>query len=426
MTTDRQDRTGTDGPLPRESSAVRAQPPRILLCVTGSIAAYKAAQVARSLLKEGMQVDVVMSHCAQEFVGKTTFLAITGRPVHTEMFGDNLTGESHVSLAQAADLIVVAPATADRLARMAQGRADDLMAALLLCTQCPILLAPAMHPAMWAHPATRRNVEQLRAQPNVTMVGPMPGEVASGDVGLGRMAEPEDIVEQALALLSRKDLLGRHVLVTAGPTLEDIDPVRFLGNRSSGTMGFAIARCAARRGARTTLVAGPVQQPTPVGVERIDVRTALQMQSAIRPILGEDLNGVDALIMAAAVSDFRPAEARTTKLVRELAASSLTLRENPDILAEIGAKRRAALPVLVGFAVETGSDDELVRRAREKLIKKRTDLIVANRADEALGRPDNRAFMVTDNDSSGLGVLPKPELASRIIDFVIRRLQEVG
>ena len=254
----------------------------VALCVTGSIAAYKAVELARCLVKAGAQVLPVMTASATRFVGPVTLAGVCGEAVATDMWDASFAGEMHVRIADRAELIVIAPATADVLARLAQGRADDLVTALALCARAPILAAPAMHPRMWDHPATRRNIAELAAQGRVTLVGPVNGEVASGDVGLGRMAEPGDIADAASARMSTAssgqghplDLAGTRVVVTAGPTVEDIDPVRYLGNRSSGRMGFAIAASAAARGAVVTLIAGPVSLPTPARVRRIDVRGA--------------------------------------------------------------------------------------------------------------------------------------------------------
>ncbi|HEU4537013.1 MAG TPA: bifunctional phosphopantothenoylcysteine decarboxylase/phosphopantothenate--cysteine ligase CoaBC, partial [Polyangiaceae bacterium] len=286
------------------------------LCVSGSIAAYKAAELARLLVGAGVRVLPVMTARAEAFLGAATLSGLTGEPVRRDMWDASFAGEMHVALAKQSDVIVLAPATADLLARLAAGRADDLLTALALVAECPVLIAPAMHPSMWGHPATRRNVAQLEADGRVRLVGPVAGPVASGDVGLGRMAEPSLIADEALALLGPRDLRGLRIVVSAGPTVEDIDPVRFLSNRSSGQMGFAIAKAAAARGAEVTLVAGPASLPTPAGVRRIDVRGALAMREALWKALGPALDGADVLVMSAAVSDFRPAEAHGEKRKR--------------------------------------------------------------------------------------------------------------
>jgi phosphopantothenoylcysteine decarboxylase/phosphopantothenate--cysteine ligase len=338
------------------------------------------------------------------------------------MFADSAAGELHVSLAEQSDAIVLVPATADLIARIASGRADDLLTATILCASCPILAAPAMHPTMWAHPATQRNVATIEADGRVDFVGPVEGEVASGDHGQGRMAEPEDLVDALVARLTTRDLLGRHIVVTAGPTVEDLDPVRFVSNRSSGKMGFALARRAAARGARVTLIAGPVTLTTPYGVQRVDVRSAIAMRGAIWQALGPDLSNADALLMAAAVGDYRPAETRAAKLKRGDQPLALELVQNPDLLAEIGDSREGTRPVLVGFAVETGSDPAIVEYATDKLHKKRVDLVVANHAEESLGRDDNRVTLVSREGAEPSDAAPKGEVADRILDWVVSRV----
>lgn len=397
---------------------------RIVLGVSGSIAVYKACELARLLVKRGAEVQVVMTHSAREFVGPATFAGITRRPVCVEMFGESALGETHVSLTSSSDLIVIAPATADLLARLATGRADDLLTAIALCARVPIVVAPAMHPSMWQHPATERNVEQLRSDGRVRFVGPVTGEVASGDVGLGRLADPDTILHAVITALTPQDLAARHVVVSAGPTVEDLDPVRFLGNRSSGKMGFAIAAAAAERGARVTLVAGPTHLPTPAEVTRIDVRSAVSMRAALREALGGNLANADILIMAAAVGDFRFSETHGEKLKRNHDTIP-ALVMNPDILAEFGAERRGPRPLLVGFAVET-NQGSLVQAARHKLASKRVDLVVANLAEESLGRDENHVTLVTENSELQLPGNSKSVLAAQILDFVVSALGVVG
>jgi phosphopantothenoylcysteine decarboxylase/phosphopantothenate--cysteine ligase len=398
----------------------------VTLCVTGSVAAYKAVLLLRLLMKEGASVEVVMTSAAQKFVGAATFAGISGSPVHSDMFDAGVAGEVHVELARRSDLILVVPTTADLLARIAQGRADDLVAALLLCARCPVLIAPAMHPDMWSHPATQRNVQAIAADRRVGFVGPVDGPVASGDSGLGRMAEPEAILAYAVAQLSPATLRGRHIVVSAGPTAEDLDPVRFISNRSSGKMGFAIAERAAVHGARVTLIAGPVALSTPIGVQRVDVRSATAMRGAIWQALHPDLSGADALIMAAAVADFRPAEVHASKIKRTGAGVTLELLPNSDILAEIGLARKSARPVLVGFALETDTDERVIANARAKLASKRVDLVVANHADESIGRDDTRAILVGVRDCSVLEPMSKEDAADRILSFVGSKLRERG
>jgi phosphopantothenoylcysteine decarboxylase/phosphopantothenate--cysteine ligase len=378
-------------------------------------------EVARLLKKAGARVLPLLTRAAKEFVGPQTFSGITGEPVIEDMFDPTFAGEKHVDLGRRADLVLIVPATADLLSRLAAGRADDLVTALVLCASCPIVAAPAMHPRMWTHPATMRNVATIMGDCRVTFVGPVDGEVASGERGMGRLAEPEEIVRAALSELETKDLEGLHIVVTAGPTVEDFDPVRFLGNRSTGKMGFALAERAAARGASVTLVAGPVSLTTPHGVRRIDVRGALAMKAALWDALGTNLDHADALIMSAAVADYRPAETSTTKRKRSAESLELKLIPNPDLLAEVGAARHSSQPVLVGFAVETGDDETILKYARGKLAAKRVDMVVANRADEAFGLDDNRATIVTCDGAEPLGVLTKRALADRILDRISAR-----
>jgi len=403
---------------------------QITLCVSGSIAAYKAVLVARALLRGGAIVQPVMTRSARRFVGAATLAGLTGRPVHVDMF--RAPGELHVELARGSDLIAVVPATADLLARLANGHADDLVSATLLCSSCPVLIAPAMHPRMWEHPATQRNAERLRQTPRWQLLEPVFGEVASGETGVGRMLEPEAIVaaiENALAAAPRaghdaelrRPLAGKRVVVSAGPTVEDIDPVRFLTNRSSGKMGFAIASSAARLGAEVTLVAGPVALPTPAGVTRVDVRSALDMQAALARALGEGLAAADALVMCAAVSDYRAKATAPHKLKRSAQSMALELVPNPDLLAEIGRSRTGRKPYLLGFAVETAEGAELEQAARQKLASKRVDAIVANAAADALGTDDTRALIVSAD-----GALPlqgsKGAVSDEIVEYLAARL----
>jgi phosphopantothenoylcysteine decarboxylase/phosphopantothenate--cysteine ligase len=394
----------------------------IALAVTGSIAAYKAVEVARLCIKAGARVLPLMTTSAQRFVGAVTLAGITGEAVATEMWDPAFPGEMHVSLAARADVLVIVPATADLLARLAQGRADDLLTATALCARGPVLAAPAMHPRMWSHPATRRNVEELARQGRVTLVGPVDGPVASGDSGLGRMVEPADLVAAIERALAEGDLTGRSLVVTAGPTHEALDPVRYLGNRSSGKMGFAIAARAAARGATVTLIAGPVALATPPGVLRVDVESAVEMQGAIDAALGPALTGADALVMAAAVADFRALEPSATKIKKGAEAPALALTKNPDLLATIGARRQHARPLLVGFALETGDDDVVLAYARAKLVAKKVDLVVANAAHESLGQSTNRVALVRTEGAEPFQVGTKEAVADRILDAIARAL----
>jgi len=380
-----------------------ARRPTIALAVSGSLATYQAAEVARLLVEAGAQVIPVMTRAAEEFLGARTLSGLTGERVHDEQAG----GELHGVPARRADVVVLVPATADLLARLAFGRADDVVTAIALSSLGPVIAAPAMDAQTWADPAVQRHVAQLAEGGRVELVGP----------ASGRMAEPAVIAAAALARAGRRDLAGLRVVVTAGPTLEDLDPVRFLGNRSSGKMGFAVAARAAARGAAVTLIAGPVALPTPFAVRRVDVRSALAMRAALWQALGPDLAGADALIMTAAVADYRPVEESATKRKRKAENLTLELTPNPDLLAEIGAARsESSRPVLVGFAVETDSDEQVVAYARGKLEQKGVDLMVANHAGDAFGKDDNRATLVDHRGVEALSVLPKPELADRILD----------
>jgi phosphopantothenoylcysteine decarboxylase/phosphopantothenate--cysteine ligase len=386
--------------------------------VCGSIAAYKAVELARLLVKEGVSVVPIMTASGSRFVGPVTLAGVCGEPVASDMWDASFAGELHVRLADRADVVAIVPATADVLARLAQGRADDLVTAVALCARGPVVAAPAMHPRMWGHPAVQKNVDALASQGRVTLVGPVHGEVASGDVGMGRMAEPETLAQAIVALLTPRDLDGMRIVVTAGPTLEDIDPVRFIGNRSSGKMGFAVAARAAARGAEVTLVAGPVSLATPASVRRVDVRSAIEMRAALWDALGQDLSRADALVMAAAVADHRPAVKGTKKVKKTEQAGAIELVKNPDLLAEVGAARAAKKPALVGFALETEAGDMLVEHARRKLGEKKVDLVVANSADESFGREDDRATLVTAAGVETLPVMRKAELADVILGRV--------
>jgi phosphopantothenoylcysteine decarboxylase/phosphopantothenate--cysteine ligase len=391
----------------------------IALCVTGSIAAFKAVELARLLVKAGATVLPVMTASSARFVGPVTFAAIAGQPVSMDMWDASFPGEVHVRLAERADLVAIVPATADMLARLAHGRADDLVAALALCARGPVVVVPAMHPRMWEHPSTQRNAAELVAQGRVTFVGPVHGEVASGDVGMGRMAEPDAVAQAIAAALFPRDLAGVRVVVTAGPTVEDLDPVRFIGNRSSGRMGLAVAERAALRGAQVTLIAGPTTLASPYGTHRIDVRSTAAMRSALWETLGADLSGGDVLVMAAAVADYRPAETSPVKTKKGADRVALELVKNPDLLAEIGAARKGGRPVLVGFAVETLGQGQLVPHAQRKLADKHADLIVANEASVAFGRADNRATLVGRGGTvEPLASMSKLSLADILLDRV--------
>ncbi len=393
---------------------------RVLLGVTGGVAAYKAAALARLLVTAGAHVTVVMTASATRFVGVDTFAALTGRPVHTSLWehpGEVL----HVRLAHEADVAVVAPATANVLAKLANGLADDLLSATLLEFAGPVVVAPAMHAGMWEHPATRGNVETLTAR-GVRFAGPVSGALAHGDEGIGRLAEPEiiaEVVASCFELEGVRDLEDTTILVTAGPTHEPIDPVRFLGNRSSGRMGVAIAAEAAARGATVHLVLGPGSVPAPTGVRVTRVGTAEEMRGAVRAAAAES----DVIVMAAAVADFRPKSAAEDKLKKDHGTPELILEPTPDILAELGQERRPR-QILVGFAAET---DDVENAGRAKLERKGLDLLVANevgREGTGFGSASNHAAIVSDGtDGAPMQNWTKAALAEALVDRIVARLR---
>ncbi len=385
---------------------------RVLLGITGGIASYKSAWLARLLTHAGAAVDVVMTRGAMEFIAPITLEALTGRPVHTELFAAGRALD-HIRLAREAEAVVVAPATADFLARAAHGRADDLLTATLLATTAPVLLVPAMNDRMWAHPQTRNNAAHLGTI-GYRLLEPEEGMLAAGEgSGPGRMPEPETIFAHVARLLEAPTLAGKRVLVTAGPTREPIDPVRFLSNRSSGRMGVAIARAAWRRGADVTLVAGPLEVSPPVGVRVRDVETTAQMAEAVCA----ELPSADALVMAAAPADFRAAEPATSKIKKGEAPPTIALAATPDILRETRAARRRGA-VIVGFALET---DDALGNARAKLEGKGLDLVVLNRANEpgaGFGVGTNRVTLVSKSNADELPLLSKDEVAERLLDRI--------
>jgi phosphopantothenoylcysteine decarboxylase/phosphopantothenate--cysteine ligase len=396
---------------------------KIVLCVSGGIAAYKVVFVARSLAEMGADVRVVMTASAHKFVGEQTFAALSGNPVATDMFG---TGADvpHVELARGADLVVVAPATANILAKMAAGFADDLVSATLLTATCPVLVAPAMHTEMWENAATQANLEVLESR-GVTFVGPASGPLSSGDEGPGRMSEPDEIVAAVAEALGRaRDLLGRAVVVTAGGTQEPIDPVRFIGNRSSGRMGYAIARAAAARGAKVLLISGPTELPAPPGVETVPVQTAGEMRAAVL----DHAPAADAIVKAAAVADFRPESSAAVKLKKAAGPPEVVLIPNRDILSELGhsTQFRREGAILVGFAAETEPDPAaLARLAGEKLRSKGADLIVANDVsspDSGFSVRTNRAVIASRAGTTDVGLVTKEALAEAIIDSIVALL----
>lgn len=385
---------------------------QIMVGIGGGIAAFKAVALVRELMQRGARVRVVMTPAATRFVGPITFTGLTGTPPVTDIWDPSYAGEVHVELGAWAQAMVIAPATANLLARAAVGISDDAVLATLRCTDAPVLFAPAMHHRMWSAPPTQRAVAQLITD-GATIVGPVYGKLASGEEGLGRMSEPDaiaDAVATRLGAVTTRDLAGLRVLVSAGPTVEDIDPVRFLSNRSSGRMGYAIAERAAERGATVTLVSGPVSLAPPRGCEIVHVRAAIAMRDAILARTAS----LDAVVMTAAVADYRVETPHAHKL-KKTDALTLSLVKNPDILAELGAQRSGARPLLIGFALET---ENVLAYARDKLLKKRVDLIVANHADDGLGGDDNVATLVDAQGDEPLGKLSKRALADRIWDRV--------
>jgi phosphopantothenoylcysteine decarboxylase/phosphopantothenate--cysteine ligase len=393
----------------------------VALGVTGGISAYKAVEVTRLLQKAGHDVAVTMTRAARRFVAPLTFEAITQRPVITSQWTPGANADiEHIALATDAALVLVAPATANTLAKAAHGLADDFLTSLLLATRAPVLMAPAMNTHMYDHPATQANLQTLRAR-GVHLVEPGEGYLACGWVGKGRLAEPDVIVAAARALLEgERPLEGRRVVVSAGPTYEDIDPVRYIGNRSSGRMGLAVARQARDRGAAVTVVLGPSALAPPAGVEVVKVRSARDMHQALLAAS----EGADAVIMAAAVADYAPAGgAAAQKLKKQQADLSLTLERTADILGDLGRRRDGAVrPVLVGFAAET---EHLLAHATEKLTSKHVDLIVGNdvsRSDAGFEVETNQATFVTGDGHEAFPLEHKDALAARILDWVAARL----
>ncbi len=394
------------------SETVAVTGKKIILGVTGGIAAYKAAELCRLLVKAGADVDVVMTDAARQFVTPLTFQALSGRPVQTSLWdaaqGD---GMEHIHLTRAADLLLVAPASADFLAKLAQGRADDLLTTLCLARTCRLAVAPAMNPEMWAAAPTRRNLDRLRAD-GVAVLGPATGEMACGETGPGRMLEPAELMAALPGLLGAGPLAGKKVLVTAGPTFEPIDPVRGLTNRSSGRMGYAVAQAAAEAGAEVCLVSGPTCLATPAGVRRVDVQSAADMREAVLRELPAAV-----FIAVAAVADYRAAAAAEHKLKKQGGGLTLELVENPDILAEVAARSDA--PFCVGFAAET---ERLAEHADAKRRRKQLPLLVGNLAQDTLGRADAELVLFDDHGSHFLPRADKLTQARRLIDHLVQRL----
>jgi phosphopantothenoylcysteine decarboxylase/phosphopantothenate--cysteine ligase len=402
-------------------------PSSIVLGVGGGIAAYKACELLRRFTEGGYQVRVVPTSSALRFVGEATWAALSGQPVTTSVWED-VQDVPHVRLGQHADLVFVAPATADLLARAATGRADDLLTATLLTARCPVVFAPAMHTEMWEHPATQANVATLRSR-GCLVLDPAAGRLTGADSGPGRLPEPAELYETALRVLARgtaglrPDLAGRHVLVSAGGTREELDPVRFLGNWSSGRQGYALARTAAARGARVTLVSANVELPDPAGVQVVRVVSARDLEAAVRSAAA----GADAVVMAAAVADFRP-EIRTGSKIKKagLAPEPLRLVENPDVLRGLSAHRARPGQVIVGFAAET---EDLLHNGQAKLAAKGCDLLVVNQvgAGLAFGTTDNEAIVLaSDGTVAQVPRGPKEVLADVVWDLAAARFPRLA
>jgi phosphopantothenoylcysteine decarboxylase/phosphopantothenate--cysteine ligase len=385
---------------------------RILLGVTGGIAAYKSPDLVRRLRERGAEVQVVMTGAAREFVTATTFQAVSGRTVRTDLWDAAAEAAmGHIELARWADVVLIAPATADFLARLATGQANDLLATLCLATQAPVAVAPAMNHVMWTNPATTANVATLQ-QRGIHIFGPGSGDQACGEIGEGRMLEPLELVDRIAALhIGDGPLRGRRVLISAGPTRERIDPVRFISNRSSGKMGFAVAQAAREAGAEVVLVCGPVSLPTPPGIRRIDVESAADMLTAVL----REVEGMDIFISTAAVADYRPARPADQKIKKTSDTLDLCMERTSDVLATVAA--RPDRPFVVGFAAETESVEQ---NARVKLLKKNLDMIAANEVghDKAFDCEDNQLIVLWRNKRQDLGKAPKLTLARGLVALI--------
>ncbi len=384
----------------------------IVLGVSGGVAAYKTAELARLLRKAGARVRVVMTETARRFVGSATFQALSGEPVLTDMWHGQGDGMAHIHASRDADLILVAPATADFLARLVSGRANDLLSTLCLARACPLYVAPAMNPEMWANPATIRNAAQL-SKDGIFFLGPEAGETACGEIGPGRMREPADLLADLAARLVPGKLAGRSVLITAGPTYEPIDPVRGLTNLSSGKMGYALARAAHEAGAQVTLISGPTCLLTPTGVSRVDVTHAAEMRDAVMKRVG----GADIFIAVAAVADYAPSSSKSQKIKRGTSSLRLELKPNPDILAEAAAIENA--PFCVGFAAETESMEE---HAQAKRKRKNLPLMIGNLAQDTLGSDDAALILFDEQGAHPLPKADKLSCARRLIEEINLRL----
>lgn len=392
----------------------------LVLGLSGGIACYKAADLARELVKAGATVQVVMTEAATRFITTVTMQALTGRPVLTDQWDARPAANmAHIDLSREADAVLVAPASADFIAQLAQGRTGELLSLLCLARpreRCALLLAPAMNREMWSHPATQRNVAQVGAD-GALLLGPGHGAQACGETGDGRMLEASALRDAVIAFFQPKVLQGRRVLVTAGPTFEELDPVRGITNLSSGKMGFAVARAAAEAGAEVTLVAGPVHLPTPAGVSRLDVRSALQMHEAVMACA----TAQDVFIATAAVADWRPVCAATQKIKKDGSGRvpAFEMTENPDILAAVAHLPQAQRPYCVGFAAES---HDVLRHAREKRLRKGVPLIVANHGPATFGRDDNALVLVDDVGETDMPRADKLTLARGLVTEIARRL----
>jgi phosphopantothenoylcysteine decarboxylase/phosphopantothenate--cysteine ligase len=389
---------------------------KILLGITGGVAAYKAAELTRLLIKAGVDVRVAMTEGGTRFITPTTLQALSGQPVWTDLWDARVPDSmGHIELSRDRDLILVAPASADFMAKVANGLADDLLSTLCLARRCPLMLAPAMNVEMWQNAATQRNLKALRDD-GVLFCGPASGDQACGEQGMGRMTEPADVLKDVEFFFRPKRLAGRRVLVTAGPTEEPIDPVRVLTNTSSGKMGYAVAHAASEAGAKVTLISGPVSLPTPPGVARVNVRTAREMLDAVK----KDAKSADVFISVAAVADYRVKNTSAQKIKKANGKNlSLELEENPDILAWVASQKNP--PFCVGFAAES---EKLAEHASAKRLKKGIPLLAANLAQDALGRDENAITLYDARGEHPLGRGPKLELARKLLDHVAGMLKK--
>jgi phosphopantothenoylcysteine decarboxylase/phosphopantothenate--cysteine ligase len=383
----------------------------VVLGVTGGIAAYKAAELVRELARNGIEVQVVMTEAAGSLVAPATFQALSGKPVYTNLWDARVTDNmAHIELSRGKDAIVVAPATADFIAKLAQGLADDLLSTLCLARECPLIVAPAMNRQMWDNPATRRNIERL-LRDGVAILGPASGDQACGEVGMGRMLEAREIAEAVTAFLAPKSLRGARVLITAGPTFETIDAVRGITNRSSGKMGYAVARAALEAGARVTLVSGPTSLTAPAGTQRVDVVSARDMFEAVKKRVAD----TDIFISVAAVADYHVASPRRQKIKKTAGRLRLDLVPNPDILAWVAGRPRP--PFCVGFAAET---ENLRQHAEAKRRSKKVPLLAANLAQRAIGADDNELILLDDKGAHKLPRAPKEVLARQLVTHIAK------